>query len=160
MTKDYNTYQRERYKKNRAAHIERQRAYREANRDAINARRRERYKTYKGVANDRFRRWKSENPNYFSDYKRRNKGKINAATAKRYAEKRKRTPPWLNEQHYIAIEACYIEAHRLLELTGIQFHVDHIVPIQSPMVSGLHVPWNLQVLPYYENIAKSNNFSE
>lgn len=57
-----------------------------------------------------------------------------------------------------AIESVYAESIRLTEPTGIRHHVDHIVPLVHPMVCGLHVPVNLQVLTQVANLAKSNTF--
>lgn len=83
-----------------------------------------------------------------------------AALVRHHAAKRrvamlKRTPPWANQA---VIRAVYDEALRLTRETGTEHHVDHIIPLQGELVSGLHVENNLQVLPWRENILKRNNF--
>jgi hypothetical protein len=44
------------------------------------------------------------------------------------------------------------------KMTGIEWHVDHIIPLQGKNVSGLHTPYNLQVIPASWNTAKGNKF--
>ena len=39
---------------------------------------------------------------------------------------------------------------------GMQFHVDHMIPMQGEEASGLHVWYNLQVIPAHLNIGKGN----
>jgi hypothetical protein len=78
-----------------------------------------------------------------------------AKNARRRAAKLQRRPSWANEQ---LILAYHNEAKRLEELTGIKFHVDHIIPMQGELVSGLDVETNLQILTAHDNCSKGNGF--
>lgn len=80
----------------------------------------------------------------------RNRGKYNSIKAKYKAKKKMAMPKWLTPQQLLDIEKIYVEARRL----GLE--VDHIVPITSDQVCGLHVPWNLQLLSKTDNVVKGN----
>jgi hypothetical protein len=73
----------------------------------------------------------------------------------RQAKKRKAFPVWADES---AIKEIYKQARQMELETGEKFHVDHIVPLQSPLVCGLHWEGNLQILPAYDNFQKHNRF--
>lgn len=60
----------------------------------------------------------------------------------------------------IAINNFYKEAKRLTKETGIQFHVDHIIPLNGVLVSGLHVEYNLQIITALDNNKKFRSFNE
>lgn len=61
------------------------------------------------------------------------------------------TPPWLTE-------AMRAEMKDIYESCPPTHNVDHIVPLDSKIVCGLHVPWNLQHLSFEENMRKSNKW--
>lgn len=72
---------------------------------------------------------------------------------KRRAAKLNATPAWSED---ILISKVYEKAKWLESLTGLSYHVDHIIPIQGKNVCGLHVWANLQILERKLNISKSN----
>lgn len=78
---------------------------------------------------------------------RENKGRRNAITARRQAKKIRATPKWA-ELNLIA------NVYRQAALRG--WHVDHVVPLNSRLVCGLHCWANLQVLAPSENCSKGN----
>lgn len=82
--------------------------------------------------------------------------KYNAYEAKRRATKLNATPSWLTEEQLLQIEYVYWLAKDVSKITGEEYQVDHIIPLQGVDVCGLHVPWNLQLLPAKENAAKKN----
>lgn len=81
---------------------------------------------------------------------------INGETAKTRAARLQRTPEWLTEEDWLNIRGVYAMRARVESCLGAKYHVDHIVPLRGENVSGLHVPWNLRVLPAKANISKSN----
>ena len=54
------------------------------------------------------------------------------------------------------VNEIYANARALTRRTGVRHHVDHILPIKHPLVSGLHVPENLQILTARDNSRKRN----
>lgn len=90
-------------------------------------------------------------------WKRDNPHKLCAYTASRRASKFQRTPKWLSLAQLSLIEEMYLNAKLMGQFDGLKYHVDHIVPLRGKTVSGLHVPWNLQLLTAIENETKSNS---
>ncbi|NBW18858.1 MAG: HNH endonuclease [Caulobacteraceae bacterium] len=160
---------REIYAANRQQKILERQEYYAKNAESIKEKRRKKYaeNPEKELATSRVRsaEWRAANPDKVkaqqplkSAYKKANRHKGAALLAKRRAAKKQRTPSWLTEDHLWMIEEAYEIAEVRSRVTGISWHVDHICPLQGKTVSGLHVPWNLQVITAAENIAKGNRF--
>lgn len=88
-------------------------------------------------------------------YKARNPVKTLIDVRERQARKLNATPKWANE---FFIEEAYELARLRTQLTGIEWQVDHIVPLRHPLVQGLHCEQNLQVIPAKVNQKKGNRY--
>ena len=93
---------------------------------------------------------------YSKEWRINNPDKHAAKQGKRRAAKLQATPNWLSKQQLNDILLEYSLAKWCTEVTGIQYDVDHIVPLKGKTVCGLHVPWNLQVIQGSENRSKGN----
>ncbi len=107
----------------------------------------------------RLAKWNKENPEKVkakeAKYAKANPEKILAKTAKARAKREKRIVAWAD---HLKIQAVYDELQYLNQTTDTAHHVDHIIPLNGKLVSGLHVHDNLQILTKEENIAKSNKY--
>lgn len=124
------------YAKNRNRAIAEAHRWKTENRDRVNAWHRNWNAANKERVSAKVRKWQKANQD-----------KVLAAGARRRAAKQRAMPKWADHRK---IERIY-RAAWMMNLT-----VDHIVPLISPRVCGLHVEHNLQLLPAQENVRKGN----
>lgn len=163
-------YMREWAQKNPEVKKERAAAWYEKNRDEIIERVRTNY--YKDVdksrqrardyaaenriaARERSIHWRKENPDKKKaadlKWKTANPHLDHSLKAKYRAARRMACPPWVDDAHMTRIHEVYRLRRQISEQTGVVHEVDHIVPLQGKTVCGLHVWWNLRVIPREEN---------
>lgn len=134
-------------RKRRAANLE---ACRERERLASAARPKDRVKRNNAAY---YERNKDRIAQRNKDWAEKNPGSRAKRKATRRAAEFNATPAWAN---LFFIGEAYHLAKLREKATGFKWHVDHIVPLNSPLVCGLHVEHNLQVIPARTNLSKSN----
>lgn len=102
------------------------------------------YEKHKEKRLEYARKTKLENREFYSQLQRLRDAKRSMAF-----------PKWANLEK---MNNIYREAKELQLKDGIPRHVDHIIPLQHPLVSGLHCEFNLQILTAQENMKKKNKF--
>jgi len=94
------------------------------------------------------------------EYRKKNPGSAARSNSMRKSAVRTATPKWLSKEQKREIDQIYTERWYKTWETGVEHHVDHIIPIKGKNVCGLNVPWNLRVVTAKENLSKNNRFSE
>lgn len=140
-TKDY-------YHEKKEVRKDYNKAWREGNKDHIKSESKIYYSENKEKINAYLKSWQSAN-----------KDRMRMYGAARRALQKQALPKWLNEDQMREIDSFYAHARDCELVSGQAYHVDHIVPLKGENVCGLHVPWNLQVLPADVNLSKHNNFN-
>lgn len=106
--------------------------------------------------------WRSQNKEHLKVYMREYRAENAALFAQHAARRRARNvlaePAWLSDSEKRRIALIYQLSRTKSQWTGVPHEVDHVVPLAGEDVCGLHVPWNLKVIPAADNRAKCNNF--
>ena len=131
--------------------------YRKKNKDNISSYYKNYYSNNKGKIIKRWEDYRKENPEKIRNYQLDNLDKRASYEAKRRARKLNATPKWANIKK---IEMLYKKAKWLGSLTGLKYEVDHIIPLKSKNVCGLHIWQNLQILEKTLNRRKSNKIKQ
>ena len=154
--------------------------YRKANADTISARQAQYYQENKQAILDRCGEYRSNNKEKIAIYHAKNyqinkeailaknakwyednPDKLLAKTAKRRAAKLQRTPAWVDLEAIRQVYSDCVEINLAAKTAGCteKFVVDHEIPLQGKLVSGLHVHYNLQIITDSKNASKGNKFT-
>jgi len=79
-----------------------------------------------------------------------------ASHSNRRIRLRNATPAWADLDAIATIYRC---ARQLSDRLGVKLHVDHVIPLQGRLVSGLHVPDNLAIVHASSNLVKRNRYT-
>lgn len=128
--------------KNKKRKLQLDKEYRVRNKESIKKRQKDYIKNNPEKIKIAKKKYENKNPHIRAKIK-----------TKRRQKERQSIPKWSESDK---INIVYKKAKWLESLTGLKYHVDHIIPIQGENVCGLHVWANLQILEASINCSKGN----
>lgn len=103
--------------------------------------------------------WRKKNPDAYKAgarrYRENNKEKILVRNRQRAIAELTAIPSWADKKE---ITRIYLDAKRITKETGVEHHVDHVIPLRGKTVCGLHVESNLQIITKEANLKKWAKF--
>ena len=111
----------------------------------------------KDLSKDRSLKWIRDNPEKSKECSRKWESNNKGVRADKRATKRRAVPSWFKGERQ-KIKDIYAMCTQMTKITGIQHHVDHLVPLASKNVCGLHCADNLSVITAADNLSKSNRW--
>jgi hypothetical protein len=130
-----------------------------ANKERVRANRLRAYQQDPRPSKEATMRWRRANlvrhREYRREYRQINPASVVASELRRKRALEQACVKWASSK---AMSAIYRRARSLSKSGAGVFEVDHVVPLRHPLVCGLHVEFNLKILPRTENRQKSNRF--
>lgn len=114
------------------------------------------------------KRYREENPDYYANYYIKNKDHYNklakqhyeenkdnyfAKSLKRNKRKKESTPSWVTRGDFKELIDL---RNQMRDATGLDWDIDHIIPLNAKYASGLNCKENLQVIPALLHKKKGN----
>lgn len=156
------------YQQNKQTYVDRGVAWQRDNPEKVSAIRRRTNKAFRAEHPEYAAEWWKQHPERAEEYAKRqyaraarrnwrqaNKGHQNFLTRMRQKHVRQATPSWADRDQ---LKLIYIEAGERSVREGIEYHVDHIIPLRGELVCGLHTPANLQILTKHDNLKKGRKY--
>ena len=150
------------YTKNKDRCKARMKLYNEVNKEHLSAKSKEYYLANKEKISKYLKEYCTKNAKALSrqksTWRAANRGRISMLRHKYEQRLKRATPHWLTAEDISCMEDMYTAARMFKEYTGIDYDVDHVVPLQGKTVCGLNVPWNLAILEQSANRRKGNRY--
>lgn len=128
--------------KNKDKYLQKEAESRCRRKESIRAYNARHYMENKALHKQKAEKFRSENPCYYRFYNSKRRSLCKTFSSCELTS-------------LVSLEAASLANDRSLQ-TGIDWHVDHMIPLQAKKVCGLHVWNNLQVIPAFMNLKKNN----